>query len=406
MKTAKTILLIVLASTMLYCKANYWTQKADYPGRKLIYHFSFSINDKGYFGCGSKYDSIGTDYNDFWMYDPAANTWTQKADFSGGVRHFAAGFVVHNKGYAGLGVNSSGSLHDLWEYDPVMNSWSQKMSAPTLAVNQASFATSNYGYIINDAGNLFQYDPLNDTWQQKTSCPISRIQYLSFAIGDTGYVGMGYDAGVSSLSTLFYQYIEQTDSWNPIAPFPGNGRYTGVCFQISSKGYLGMGFGDDWPIYYNDFWQYDPTTNNWTQAAAYSGVPRANYFYFSTSTKGYAGVGSEQLTNPNLYFNDLWEYNPGSLSGIAYSEPSHDFGFTISPNICTSFCKINFWSLKSKNILLIISDLNGKVILEKYYYNFNYSFSENIPISNLATGIYQISVSSGTNYVSRKFVKA
>ena len=40
---------------------------------------------------------------DFWEYDPAANTWTQKADFGGTARDGAVGFSIGSKGYIGTG---------------------------------------------------------------------------------------------------------------------------------------------------------------------------------------------------------------------------------------------------------------------------------------------------------------
>ena len=44
---------------------------------------------------------------DFWEYDPAANTWTQKADFGGTARYYAVGFSIGSKGYIGTGWDGS-----------------------------------------------------------------------------------------------------------------------------------------------------------------------------------------------------------------------------------------------------------------------------------------------------------
>ena len=41
----------------------------------------FSIGSKGFIGTGV--DFFGNYYNDFWEYNPATNTWTQKANFGG-----------------------------------------------------------------------------------------------------------------------------------------------------------------------------------------------------------------------------------------------------------------------------------------------------------------------------------
>jgi N-acetylneuraminic acid mutarotase len=62
---------------------------------------------------------------DFWEYDPATNTWKQKADFGGGVRSVAVGFSIADKGYIGTGWDDS-YKKDFWEYDPTTNTWTQK----------------------------------------------------------------------------------------------------------------------------------------------------------------------------------------------------------------------------------------------------------------------------------------
>ena len=82
--------------------ANSWTQKADFgnPGDYREFAVGFSIGSKGYIGTGYVF---GSDPMDFWEYDPATDTWTQKADFGGGPREFAVGFSIGSKGYIGTG---------------------------------------------------------------------------------------------------------------------------------------------------------------------------------------------------------------------------------------------------------------------------------------------------------------
>ena len=60
----------------------------------------FSIGSKGYIGTGLPISGF---VKDFWEYDPATNTWTQKADFGGTARHSAVGFSIGSKGYIGTG---------------------------------------------------------------------------------------------------------------------------------------------------------------------------------------------------------------------------------------------------------------------------------------------------------------
>ena len=65
-----------------------------------------------------------------------ANPWVQKADFGGPGRHRATGISIANKGYMGLGhVNGTGidiNYKDWWQFDPASNSWTQKANFPVL----------------------------------------------------------------------------------------------------------------------------------------------------------------------------------------------------------------------------------------------------------------------------------
>ena len=72
----------------------------------------FSIGNKGYIGTGNFFTK------DFWEWDQATNTWTQKADFGGFPRELAVGFSIGNKGYIGTGWDGSSLKQDFWEYDP------------------------------------------------------------------------------------------------------------------------------------------------------------------------------------------------------------------------------------------------------------------------------------------------
>ncbi len=62
-------------------------------------------------------------FNDFWKYDPVADTWTQVADYPGNKRAYAPSFVINDYGFAGTGYD--GALKDdFYRYDYVNNSWS------------------------------------------------------------------------------------------------------------------------------------------------------------------------------------------------------------------------------------------------------------------------------------------
>ena len=87
-----------------------WEQRATNPP-VYEYSVSFSINSMGYV-------LVDNAVNNFYRYDPVANTWTAKADFPGGKRSGAAGFATDSFGYVGGGGNDSVQrLNDFYRYE-------------------------------------------------------------------------------------------------------------------------------------------------------------------------------------------------------------------------------------------------------------------------------------------------
>lgn len=213
-------------------------------------NFGFTIGSKGYLG--------NIDMNSlthpFWEYDFVANTWTQKSNFPGErrVQASASSFSIGTKGYlvSGLGElnNNALTLKDTWEYDPANNSWIQKADLPLSgrAAYASGFSTSNKGYIV--AGKyitenstthlkaLMEYDPVPDTWTSKAQFPGSARYHPSvFVISGTVYAGCGRTQ--NTFFKDFYKYSPGNNSWLQVADvLVTNPSVFG--FSINSNGYL------------------------------------------------------------------------------------------------------------------------------------------------------------------------
>lgn len=151
-----------------------WMQKADFPGSARSKATAFSIGDKGYLGTGYNYTTEGGEVylNDFWEYDPASNTWTQKADFPGSARYDAVSFSVLGKGYIGAGYDGN-YLKDFYAYEPSSNSWQQIVSiGGTKRQGASSFVIDDVAYICCGQNNgeyvydFWKYDPASGSWTQ------------------------------------------------------------------------------------------------------------------------------------------------------------------------------------------------------------------------------------------------
>src|SRR5690606_23701474 len=107
----------------------------------------FAINGKGYvMGGFGGFNSVPS--NQLWMYDPGADSWTEKSPLPalGRYSHFA---WSHN----GKGVIASGTyapttvMNDTWMYDPDTDSWTELIDFPV---------TKRYGGAsLNINGRLF-----------------------------------------------------------------------------------------------------------------------------------------------------------------------------------------------------------------------------------------------------------
>ena len=270
---------------------NNWTQKANFGGTVRRNAVGFSIGSKGYIGTGL---DGSTYYKDFWEYNPVSDTWTQKANIEsvfGGRRNAAIGFSIGSKGYIGLGVRVdllwgiipvTTTLQDFYEFDPIANTWTMKASFNGGARYDAiGFSIGDKGYVgmgfFETSSAVFykdfwQYDPLGDTWTQKADfgdtvdpAETGRRAGVGFSIGNKGYIGLGYDG------TYFYKDFWEYDSGQELlyGSFTGTGiwKWDGSSWnQVTSNNPEAMVVSGT--TLYGDFgtggiWKWDGA--NWTQ---------------------------------------------------------------------------------------------------------------------------------------------
>jgi len=317
--TLLSFLLTIFISQSHAQVQNTWAKKGDFGGMRRTGAVSFTIGTKGYLGTGAgSVDSLGT--KDFWEYDQATDVWTQMADFGGTARTFAVGFSIGLKGYLGTGLDGYDSIvgsstQDFWEFDPSANTWTQKADFGGLdRYGAVGFSIGSKGYVgtgnsvIEDHRNDFwEYDPAMDTWTQKANfAGLGRTFATAFSIGNKGYIGTGKTG--TTVTNDFYEYDPATDVWTAKASFGGISRYGAFGASDGTYGYMGTGRILD-KTNLNDFWLYDPSSDTWVQKANFTGNSRASATGFNIGDKIYLGTGDNGL----MYMNDFWEYTTSSL---------------------------------------------------------------------------------------------
>ena len=336
---------------------NSWTQKAGFPAAGRQFASSVTLNNIGYVIGGFNFNSGFAALNDFWSYDAVNNNWTQKANFGGGGRYLAVSFSISNKGYAGVGSNQTQFNNDFWEYDPVVDTWTQKANMPG---NGRSYATG-------------------------------------FSIGYSGYVVTGYDVNFTYPSE-FWEYIPFVNLWILRDSFPGVHREHCSGFSIANKGYVAPGF-DPFATagFLRDFWEYDKIANNWTQKTNVPNPGRGYPVSIAIGNKGFFGLG-----NASSFYNDWWEYTPDSTTGISDLQFTN-YDLQVTPNPTKDFIKITI-NNKQKNSVaekIMIADAIGKIVYAS-------SITSNeiiIEVKHFAKGIYTVNVDDGKQSVVKKFLK-
>ncbi|MBL0742724.1 Kelch repeat-containing protein [Chryseolinea lacunae] len=153
--------------------ADTWTFKSKLSEYTRPEIAAFAANGKGYFGTGASSEFPFQILNDFWMFDPVANTWTRKADFPGDARVMTVAFNIGDKGFMGLGITTTGTTNDLYEYDAAANRWTEKTSLPMMPGSTTfKFANFSAGHVgIHDSQNgarLYKYDLQTNEWYTDT----------------------------------------------------------------------------------------------------------------------------------------------------------------------------------------------------------------------------------------------
>ena len=378
-----------------------WYQKAHIGGEARHRCTAFSIGNKGYYGGGHVNSGETITYKDYWEYDPATNSWSQIADFGGGLRYHSSAFTIDGYAYVGCGENSTSNYtNDFWKYVPEVNTWFPIANLPsTPRRGGTAFSISGKGYYglgQSDDGyhtDFYTYDPATNVWTAIADfIGEARSAAVSFTHNAKGYVGTGHKIG-EALND-FYEYDPLTNTWTVKANVGGSIRQDAMAFMIDGKGYIGTGndnLGND----FKDIWEYDFSTNIWTQINDFGGQKRRYATTFTIENIVYLAGGTNG-TN----FKDCWAFAP---SVSIFESLSENFTIQLFPNPSTEKITISTNlpnDLKEKFSYTVVN-IQGKTILKGNFTNQNQVFYKN----QFETGIYILNVFlDGEYFTAKKFV--
>jgi N-acetylneuraminic acid mutarotase len=371
-----------------------WTQKASMLGNPRYNLLGFPIGENGYIA-GGTFGGL-TVTSDCQEFDPAANLWIQKAPMPAAFRAGAA-FSGGGYGYTTTGVNEAMFIQELYEYNALGNNWSTISSFPgDVRMYASGFNIGRNGYItcgsyinITPLNDLWEYNQLANTWMQKADLPGSaRSNATAFTIGSNGYVFGGTDGSI--IFNDLWEYDPATDNWTQKTSLPGQGRTDAMAFSIGDYAYIIGGWpGNNTPL--SEVWQYNLIADTWTLLPDFPGIPSAGGTAFAINGLGYVvgGYGTTQC----------WEYDP---NGVGIRERSED-QISVYPNPARDHLTITINTSASDKISVKISDLPGRVVINKTMMKPPGRYSISVDLVNILPGFYNLTVFDGKNLRSFKF---
>ncbi len=389
MKKSLVLILILFITYHGYCDKFVWNNKTGYPGVGRHRASGIGIGQKVYYGLGHvSSGALNIGFQDWWEYDPATNSWTQKANYPH-ESHGAVGFSIGNKGYMGSGDSETlGAVNDFYEFDPVANIWTAKAPCPLSNDGHISFAINGLGYLgLGNASQLYSYNPITNNWTLVSSAMPGSWHGASFVINNKAYY-------LPSFSNTLYMFDPTTNTVTTKAPFIGLSRIAAAGFSVRGQGYIGLGTrAFDSPNDLKDFYFYDPTLDAWdTIPKSFPGVRRHFVPCVTIGDNVYFGTGTN---GTNLA--DFWAYE--WKVSVGTNEYEKEESVSVYPNPASDFINIKLEKESlDKHLILKLFSLDGKEIV-----NENIStLSHSIRVSHLPKGVYTISLTDEEGVVFSK----
>jgi N-acetylneuraminic acid mutarotase len=344
------LLLLLFLTFSFQSSAEQWVKRADLPGVGRHRACAAGIVNKGYMGTGHfNGTGVETYLADWWEFDPATNSWTQRADYPGNAGNGDCGnhaWVYNNAVYVGLGENQH---RQLFKYNPLTNTW----QAMTLAPSGINFQDTQEMVVDNMAyfssvsnGTLYSYNCDTDSWANVGPLPISwNYTFSAFTYDNKCFV---------KANQTMYMYDPVINTWYQVVSaglFPGLALRGSAEFFVNDKFYVVGGHGGTFGSVTDEVWEFDPVAYTWTQLDDFTGTARRYTKAFVINGRAYLGTGTNG-TN----FSDFWEFN----KYLGLDEWDKDIEISIYPNPAEEFVCIKSQNEQSFSIRLM--DALGKTM--------------------------------------------
>jgi N-acetylneuraminic acid mutarotase len=168
------------------------------------------------------------------VYDPATNTWSRKADMPKRTAQGITG-VIGGKLYVLIGTCEDCAVTNpprLFRYDPLTNRWDATLpSAPFAHVRGAGGVINGKFYVAGgrgrdqrDSNKLDVYDPATNRWSTLAPMPTARSGAAGAVMGGKLFVIGQSNVEPGESQNQVEAYNPATNTWTTRTPLPGVGR--------------------------------------------------------------------------------------------------------------------------------------------------------------------------------------
>lgn len=196
---------------------NTWSTKAPLPFQRWGL-CAVTCNGKIYAIGGATGNSVGDGtLSNVTQYDPATNSWTNKAPMPEGRALFSAA-VLDDRIYVTAGYGGSDFLGSTYVYDTGTDSWSGRAPIPTNREGADAAVVGGRMYVIGGVldgtrlATVEVYDPVTDTWETRASLPTAR-GYLSTVAINGGVYAIGGSLSGGIVHNVVERYDPADDVW-------------------------------------------------------------------------------------------------------------------------------------------------------------------------------------------------
>jgi hypothetical protein len=299
-----SLLFVACLSAQFLTAQAVWEEETSCPGNGRYWAFAVTLDGKGYAGTGQ---SSETDLlSDLWAYDPATDTWQQKADHPGAKAGVTA-WVANGRLFAGFGTAGAGPTSNLYEYLPASDSWVTRLGVQGGGFAYAAgFAIGNTLYVGPESGSntMRAYDVVSGQWSTVAAFPgLWRSYHTAFVVDGKGYMGGGRTENDEVLSD-WWSYDPLTDTWSSIAALQPGTDESSAC-TVNGMGYvLNAGSGQ------GDLFRYDPVGDQWVPEGGLPIYRLSRGSMFSIGDKGYHAFGLKRVLANLVPSSELWSFSP------------------------------------------------------------------------------------------------